>query len=154
MALASLPGTGRRLDSGVSAEGLWQKCVHEGRRAHRQALAVDEKLLGADHPKVAADLNDLALLYDAQGNFAQAEALLSRALRICEKAYGEEHPGVIPSLEYLATFLRRTRRPAEAQKVEARAKAIRARLGPKAAADPTGPALLPCNPTGELSRCA
>jgi len=96
----------------------------------------------------------LALLYDAQGNRAQAEALLSRALGICEKAYGSEHPGVVPNLEFLATLLRRTRRPAEAQKVEARARAIRAKHSPKLPTDAGGAKFLWSSAVEPISKCA
>ena len=47
------------------------------------------------------------------------------ALAIDEKALGPEHPGVARSLENYAALLRETRRSAEADKLEARAKVIR-----------------------------
>jgi tetratricopeptide (TPR) repeat protein len=56
------------------------------------ARAIDEKALGPDHPDVAIDLNNLALLYDNQGRYADAEPLYKRALAISEKALGPEHP--------------------------------------------------------------
>src|SRR5262249_35675278 len=43
-------------------------------RAER-ALKFGEQHLGPAHPEVAASLNNLALLYDAQGAYAQAEPL-------------------------------------------------------------------------------
>ena len=57
----------------------------------------------------------------------QAEPLQKRALAIREKALGPEHPRVATSLENYAALLRDTGRSAEAAKMEARAKAIRAK---------------------------
>lgn len=52
----------------------------------KRALALREKLLGAFHPDVAESLNNLALLYQARGNYVGAESLFLRALTIREKA--------------------------------------------------------------------
>jgi tetratricopeptide (TPR) repeat protein len=41
----------------------------------RRALGIQEKALGPDHPNVAAGLNNLAVLYCAQGRYAEAEPL-------------------------------------------------------------------------------
>ena len=65
------------------------------RRGALQARAGDhEKALGADHPDVAATLNNLAVVYTAQGRYADAEGLYKRALAIKEKALGADHPAV------------------------------------------------------------
>ena len=37
-------------------------------------------------------LNNLAVLYQSQGRYADAEPLLRRSLAICEKALGPDHP--------------------------------------------------------------
>ena len=93
----------------------------------QRSLAIWEKALGPEHPRVAASLNNLALLYDAQGKYAEAEPLYKRSLAIWEKALGPEHPDVAQGLENYAALLRKTGRSAEASKMEARAKAIRAK---------------------------
>ena len=68
-----------------------------------QALAGDlEKALGPDHPDVATSLNNLALLYDNQGRYADAEPLYKRSLAISRKALGPDHPDVATSLNNLA----------------------------------------------------
>jgi len=115
MALASLPGTGRRLDSGVSAEGLWQKCVHEGRRAHRQAhyaeaekhfnAALQEaESFGPLDPRLPVSLNDLGEFNQAQGKLTEAEKLLRTALAIRQQVLGPEHPTVAESLNNFAAL--------------------------------------------------
>jgi len=43
---------------------------------------------------VATSLNNLAALYDSQGQYAQAEPLYKRSLAIREKAFGPDHPDV------------------------------------------------------------
>ena len=72
-------------------------------------------------------LNNPALLYQAQGHYAKAEPLYQRSLAIWEKALGPEHPHVAASLENCAALLRQTARADEAERMEARAKAIRAK---------------------------
>jgi len=57
----------------------------------QRALAMYEKLLGAEHPDTAQSLNNLALLYAREGRYEQAEPLLQRALAIDEKLLGAEH---------------------------------------------------------------
>ena len=76
---------------------------------------------------MAKSLHNLALLYNAQGNYAEAEPLLQRSLTILERALGPEHPDVAQSLENYAALLRKTGRADEAAEMEARAKAIRAK---------------------------
>ncbi len=72
-------------------------------------------------------LNNPALLYQAQGHYAKAEPLYQRSLAIREKALGPEHPAVAQSLENYAALLRQIARADEAESMEARAKAIRAK---------------------------
>ncbi len=73
------------------------------------------------------DLNTLAVHYPPHGRYAEAEPLHQRALAIREKALGPEHPHVAQSLENYAALLRQTARADEAERMEARAKAIRAK---------------------------
>ena len=49
-------------------------------------------LLGSQITQLALPLNNLALLYDTTGRYADAEPLLERAITIKEKALGPEHP--------------------------------------------------------------
>ena len=81
---------------------------------------VDEKALGPDHPDLAIDLNNLALLYDTQGRYAEAEALYQRSLTIREKALGPEHPDVAGSLNNLAELYRAQGHYAEAEPLHQR----------------------------------
>ncbi len=76
---------------------------------------------------MATDLNNLAVLYHAEGRYAEAEPLHKRALAILEEARGPEHSVVASSLQNYAALLRKTGRGTEAAKMETRAKAIRAK---------------------------
>ncbi len=57
----------------------------------------------------------------------EAEPLYERSLAIREKALGPEHPNVAGSLENYSALLSETGRGSEAVKLEARARAIRAK---------------------------
>ena len=60
-------------------------------------------------------------------SYAEAEPLYQRALAIYENALGPEHPYVATTLENYAALLRQTARVDEAERFEARSKAIRAK---------------------------
>ncbi len=49
-------------------------------------------------------LTNLAILYQTQGRYAEAEPLHRRALAIREKALGPDHPDVAASLNNLASL--------------------------------------------------
>ena len=60
-----------------------------------RALEIDEKSLGPNHPDVARDLNNLALLYRATNRLSEAEPLARRALNIIlmfNQTTGYEYP--------------------------------------------------------------
>jgi tetratricopeptide (TPR) repeat protein len=86
----------------------------------QRALAVREKALGPDHPDVAVALNDLALLYERQGRYADAEPLYKRALAINEKGLGPDHPVVATYLNNLAELYRAQGRYADAEQMQNR----------------------------------
>ena len=90
----------------------------------RRALAINEKSFGPDHPDVARDLNNLALLMTATNRHAEAEPLVRRALAIAEKSFGPDHPNVARDLNNLALLLTETDRHAEAEPLYRRALAI------------------------------
>ena len=70
----------------------------------QHALAIREKTLGPEHPHVAQSLHNLASLYQAQGNYSQAELFYQRALTIKESSLGLDHPAVAGSLNNLAVL--------------------------------------------------
>ena len=47
-----------------------------------QALNLAKSLYPSDHPDVATSLNNLALFYDSQGSYPEAEPLYKKALEM------------------------------------------------------------------------
>jgi tetratricopeptide (TPR) repeat protein len=76
-----------------------------GRTAFEAALAVDEQLLGPDHPHVARDANYLGLVLRDLYELDPARASHERALAIAEAAFGPHHPIVARYVNNLGTVL-------------------------------------------------
>jgi tetratricopeptide (TPR) repeat protein len=89
-----------------------------------RALAVYEKVGGAEHPDTATCLTNLARLLQAEGDFVAARPLYQRGLAIREKVLGPEHPHTSQSLNNLATVLHSEGDLAAAQPLYQRALAI------------------------------
>ncbi len=98
---------------GQTGDSPWESYNEAGNDAHekgnyaeaeKQFLAAlrEAEKFGPEDPRLAASLNDLALLYYTQGKNAEAEPLYQRALAIWEKVLGPEHPDVAYSLNNLA----------------------------------------------------
>jgi tetratricopeptide (TPR) repeat protein len=80
---------------------------------------------GPQDIRLATSLNDLADIYSAQGQYAEAEPLYKRTLQIKEKALGPTDLYVAPSLMGLADLYYKQGRYAEAEPLYKRALAIR-----------------------------
>jgi tetratricopeptide (TPR) repeat protein len=80
-----------------------------------------EQVLGPEHPDTLNTVNNLALLYDVQGKYVQAEPLYQRALTASERVLGADHPNTIKFRNNYANLL---------QKMKQKTKAIRSK--PKA----------------------
>jgi tetratricopeptide (TPR) repeat protein len=89
-----------------------------------RALEIDESSNGPDHPIVAIELNNLALLHVETNRYSKAEPLYRRAIAIFEASYGLDHPSVALGLNNLAGLLVETNRHAEAEPLFRRAIAI------------------------------
>jgi tetratricopeptide (TPR) repeat protein len=97
-----------------------------------EALSLREKALSPDDANLASSLNNLALLYGAQGRYAEAEPLHKRALAIGEKMLGPDHPDVALRLNNLAALYVAQGRTAEAEPLFKRSLAIGEKmLGPE-----------------------
>jgi hypothetical protein len=69
--------------------------LDEAEPLFRRALAIDERSFGPDHPTVAIDLNNLALLLEATNRLVEAEPVYRRAVQILiefQRRTGHEHP--------------------------------------------------------------
>ena len=56
-----------------------------------QSLDIWKCQLGNDHPHVATNLNNLALLYESQGKYSEAENLAKQALVICQNRLSNQY---------------------------------------------------------------
>jgi tetratricopeptide (TPR) repeat protein len=63
-----------------------------------------EICLSHEHPDTLASLNNLAVLYQDQGKYADAEPLYKEALARCQKALGLEHPDKFAFMNNLASL--------------------------------------------------
>jgi CHAT domain-containing protein/Tfp pilus assembly protein PilF len=88
----------------LNARGYYR----EGIPIARRALALHEKLLGAEHPDIASVVENLGLLYYRAGDFATAESVYLRALAVSEKVLGPEHPTTAHILINLGNMYNRT----------------------------------------------
>src|SRR5262249_20870356 len=61
-----------------------------------------KRLLGEAHPHYADSLNSLAIVYSAQGAYADAEKLYLQARDLFKKYLGEDHPDYVNCLNNLA----------------------------------------------------
>ena len=129
---ARVEATGVRLVEGYVAASLGRlsKILYdlgkyaEAEALYQRVLRIDEKTLGPEHPSVALDLHNLAILYDRQGKYGEAEPLYKRALAIQEKNLGSENPDVALTLNRLAQLYVTQERYVEAEPLVTRALAI------------------------------
>jgi CHAT domain-containing protein/tetratricopeptide (TPR) repeat protein len=87
-----------------------------------RALGIREKILGPDHPDVAAALHGLAIVCYRKGEYVKALQFCRRALAIRERVLGTGHPDVARSLNLLAIL--QDERGEEAEYLYRRALAI------------------------------
>jgi tetratricopeptide (TPR) repeat protein len=87
-ALASLK---QALGDYLAAKNLWQK-----------ALETEKKALGANHPRVAIDLANLAESENSLGEYPASARHLQEALNIIQPLFGKDYPLVIKVQEQLA----------------------------------------------------
>ena len=69
---------------------------------YEKALKLAPRVFGENHANTTAILNNLAILYQTQGKYAEAEPLYLRSLAIREKVQGQVQPDVAISLNGLA----------------------------------------------------
>merc|ERR1711937_1003590 len=79
--------------------------LQEAEPLHQQSLTIQKKVLGEEHPDVAASLNNLANLLQRMGKLQEAEPLYKESLAIFKKVLWSEHPLVVMSLFNVAMLL-------------------------------------------------
>ena len=77
--------------------------------------------------RLAVSLGNLAESYRNQDKYEQAEPLYKRSLAILESGLGMDHPTIVEILQNYAGLMHKMKRPADAERLEERAKTIRAK---------------------------
>jgi tetratricopeptide (TPR) repeat protein len=96
-----------------------------------RAIKLIEKSFGQEHPDVALILVGLGHLYYEQRKYSKGEPLLRQAIPILKKAFGTESSHVGNAIRVHAALLKGLNRKGEAQKLEAQAQKIQAKLNKK-----------------------
>src|SRR5262245_2355668 len=78
--------------------------LDEAVKVQARTLRMAEELYGADDPRTADQLDNLARLHQAAGQHARAEPLLQRSLQIKEAKRGKDHADVALALHNLAAL--------------------------------------------------
>ena len=66
-----------------------------------ECLELSKAKLGVSHANTLSSMNNLAVLYESQGKYDQAEPLLVECLEL-RKAIGVSHPDTLVSMNNLA----------------------------------------------------
>lgn len=103
----------------------------EAEELYTRALKILENSLGLDHPNVGITLISFAGLYLKQHKYIKGEPLARRALAILKNAFGAEHDEVANAMFVQANLLKGMKRKGEAQRIEAQARKIKAKLNKK-----------------------
>ena len=92
------------LNSGIVNYHLFNLALAES--SYLQALALRERLFGADHESTHEIIYNLAGLYKTKGEFDKAMTFAQRAIALLEKASGENHPHVAMAYNTLGEIYR------------------------------------------------
>jgi len=90
----------------------------------KRALSLAEARFGADDPRIAVELNNLAEVYRLQGDLEKAETLYLRVIELDKQALAADSPDLATSLNNLALLYRAQDRLDEAEKLYEQSLAI------------------------------
>ncbi|HKQ12149.1 MAG TPA: tetratricopeptide repeat protein [Steroidobacteraceae bacterium] len=102
------PNTSRLLDvKGRALHGIGK--LGPANTALSQAVKIDQKQVGVDHPKYATHRANLATVQEAQEKFTDAEQGYREAVRVYEQVLGRTgHPNLIDTYANLGTLMTTT----------------------------------------------
>ena len=69
---------------------------------YNKSLKIDLAKLGESHPDIAGSYNNIAVVYNSQGDYSKALAYYEKSLLIYLAVFGESHPQVIDVIESVA----------------------------------------------------
>jgi tetratricopeptide (TPR) repeat protein len=81
--------------------GDQEKALHQQERA----VALRRQELGLEHPETVGAMNDLAIVLDRMGKFAQEQRILEEVVEVKRRTLGPEDPVTLRSVSNLATVL-------------------------------------------------
>jgi CHAT domain-containing protein/Tfp pilus assembly protein PilF len=122
-------------DALIAATRQGDKLYRQGRyaeaiRAFEKAVALADRVLGANDLTTASLVNNLAAAYKGQGQYAKAEPLYLRSLKIRQARLGNDHPLVALGLNNLGALYRDLAQYAKAEPLYLRSLKIwEAKLG-------------------------
>ena len=125
---ASSPSAGRAQNLLELANvTFYQGHYDESAQFNREALEIDRRIFGEQHPAVAEELNNLGAIEFNRGNLPAAENNYRQSLAIVEHWYGPDHPETAANLTALAQTLTNEKRTTEARALLERALSIQQR---------------------------
>ena len=107
----------------AAAETAFKSAVKEAEKLGIQNHTLETGITITGFP-LGSSLNDLAVVYDDQGKYGDAEPLYKRALAVDEKALGPNHPDVARDLINVAAMYDRQGKYGDAERLYKRALAI------------------------------
>jgi tetratricopeptide (TPR) repeat protein len=85
------------------------------KESYERALEIDKRELGDDHPRLAIDLSNLAIVAQNMGDLKLAESLCREAIDRNERAFGDRHPETAAAKENYGLLLQREGKLTEAE---------------------------------------
>jgi len=113
-------------DSYLNISALYydQKKYADAETMAQRALSLYKQLFGLEHINTIRALLNLSISISAQGKYPQGVEILAQTVLLAEKILPQENPLFALMLNNYAATLRKMKRIAEADKIEARAKSL------------------------------
>lgn len=123
----------------VEAAKTWQQHIDEGETKYEQGdlkaaevsfteAMKESKKFPADDVRVARTLNNMGVILDHSGKYAEAEPMFQKALKIREAKLGKSDPAVADTLNNLANLYKDQKKYKEAEPLYTRAMAIYSKM--------------------------
>jgi hypothetical protein len=77
----------------------------EAEAMHRETLAVQQRVLGLEHPDTLFTASVLALALSGQGKCVEAEKVYRETLAVQQRVLGPEHPSTVKTAKDLAACM-------------------------------------------------
>ena len=102
--MGGLPELRAALATARGAVALQRNRLDDAEAAFREALAINEEILDAEHPQLANSLSNVSIVLTRKREYDEARETIGRAIAIYEETFGEAHP-VVAKLRLNASSL-------------------------------------------------